>query len=144
MSHVKDADGTVYVLLQRDGRTDGRSDADGTHDRTSDRTHDPTALVEALQSEIAHLREEARRRDEWHAEEIRRRDHIIAAALERIPAIEPPEAPQEPRNGHDSATMSAEAPAHQEDGDRQKATERPAADNEPAPARSWWQQIFGG
>ncbi len=94
--HTKDTEGTVYVLLEGDARTDERSYGDGTHDRT--------ALVEALQSEIAHLREEARRRDERHAAEILRRDHIIAAALERIPALDAPAAPE-------SAPAEAEARA---------------------------------
>ncbi len=35
-------------------------------------------------------------------EEIRRKDHLLAAALERIPAIE--EAPAEPREAPDTAT----------------------------------------
>ncbi len=141
LPHVKDAEGTVYVLLESDDRTDERSYGDGT----GDSTHDRTALVEALQSEISYLREEARRRDERHAEEILRRDHIIAAALERIPAIESPEAPREPRTGHESNAVNAEAPAHHpEDGSHQEATERPAGETEPAPARSWWQRIFGG
>ncbi len=117
LHHVKDEDGTVYVLLSGVERTYGRTDGDGTHDGT--------ALVEALQSEIAHLRDEARRRDERHAAEILRRDHIIAAALERIPALDAPAAP-------DSAPDSTEAsaPPTAEAG-RDAPTHRP-----------WWRRLF--
>src|SRR5215208_3925074 len=78
-------DGEVLVVL------DG--DASATH-RPSDQ---PTvALVEALEEQITYLREQAAL---WQ-EEARRKDHLLAAALEgaaleRTPALE--EEPSEPR-----------------------------------------------
>src|SRR5215208_5548360 len=63
------------VLVMLDG------DASAT-DRPSDQ---PTvALVEALEEQITYLREQAAL---WQ-EEARRKDHLLAAALERTPALE--------------------------------------------------------
>jgi hypothetical protein len=42
------------------------------------------ALVESLLEQVAYLKETVEKRDE----EIRRRDHLLAAALERIPPLE--------------------------------------------------------
>jgi hypothetical protein len=138
ISHEKAPDGGVYVWL----------DADQTHDQTqpdddqdANRPSDQTALVEALQSEISHLREVAQRRDERHAEEILRRDHIIAAALERIPAIES-------SGGLGSAATEADPPPpHPDVQGRETSTQRPtdsAGEIRPAAKRSWWRRLFGG
>jgi hypothetical protein len=65
-------------------------------------------------------------------EEIRRRDHLLAAALERIPAIEAPqEAAPDPRGGRETAAeepSKGDVPLEQE-----KEEDR----------RSWWQRWFG-
>ena len=72
------------VLVMLDG------DASAT-DRPSDQ---PTvALVEALEEQITYLREQAAL---WQ-EEARRKDHLLAAALERTPALEEPSEPREER-----------------------------------------------
>ncbi len=84
--HERDQDGKIYVYL----------DASETQPDTSGDTRYLEALVEQLRSENAYLREEARRKD-----------HLLAAALERIPAIEAPEAPQEPRESPETATEHA-------------------------------------
>ena len=78
--HTKDQDGTVYVRIT--------STNDEDHGETND--VDNTVLmdyVETLKERIRHLEDESRRKD-----------HLLAAALERIPAIEPPpDTPSEPR-----------------------------------------------
>jgi hypothetical protein len=65
-------DGKLYVWVHDDDHTDHHSD---------DVHHDP--LVEELRDRIRYLEEESRRKD-----------HLLAAALERIPAIEAPESPE--------------------------------------------------
>jgi hypothetical protein len=78
--HTKDQDGTVYVRITSTNAED--------HGETND--VDNTVLmdyVETLKERIRHLEDESRRKD-----------HLLAAALERIPAIEsPPDTPSEPR-----------------------------------------------
>ena len=78
--HTKDQDGTVYVRITSTNYED--------HGETND--VDNTVLmdyVETLKERIRHLEDESRRKD-----------HLLAAALERIPAIEsPPDTPSEPR-----------------------------------------------
>jgi|SRR5215217_1149786 len=68
--------GRVFVLF----------DADRTQPNTVG-TADQTALVAELRDRVAFLEGQLKIR----TEENRRKDHLLAAALERIPAIEPPE-----------------------------------------------------
>jgi hypothetical protein len=112
-------EGTVYVLLDTN-RT--RHDADATSDRTADRTE----LVEEMRDRIASLEHQL----EQERDASRRKDHLLAAALERIPPQL--EAPQEPRESPESAGPS-DAPT--------ESTEGP---QEPAERVSWWQRWFGG
>lgn len=79
----KTPDGSVYVLLDANHtRTNG--------DQHDDNTTDLRLTVERLDSEVAFLRSELVTRNE----ELRRKDHIIAALTERIPELPAPEAPQ--------------------------------------------------
>ena len=129
----KGDDGTVYVRLNADQL---RTNADEHTDQSryvGDETVDRSQLVEHMASEIEHLREMLTLRDE----EIRRRDHLLAAALERIPAIEaPPDTtPSEPREAPETASeepYSTHAPP---------VPETPVPDAQPK--RSWWRQFFG-
>src|SRR5829696_797978 len=63
------------------------------------------ALVESLLEQVAYLKETVEKRDE----EIRHRDHLLAAALERIPALEaPPDTTlSEPRGSRETASEEA-------------------------------------
>ena len=63
------------------------------------------ALVESLLEQVAYLKETVEKRDE----EIRRRGHLLAAALERIPALEaPPDTTlSEPRGSRETASEEA-------------------------------------
>src|SRR5215207_1251603 len=113
LAKEKGDDGTVYVRLNDDQL---RTNADKQTDQSAyigDQTDDQSQLVEHMASEIEHLREMLALRDE----EIRRRDHLLAAALERIPAIEPsdtaPEtrdASEPPREGGGRGEGSAASP----------------------------------
>jgi hypothetical protein len=104
-------DGRVFVLLGPDRPTE----------HTTERT-DPTDHRDEL---IAHLKSEV---EAWR-EAARRKDHLLAAALERIPAIEAPprDAPGVPTAGEDEPG-GIETP-----GDRERPAQRP-----------WWRRVFGG
>jgi hypothetical protein len=116
---IRDDEGNVFVLLEHDGtRRDGGGTSDGTSDgtrRDADGTNDGTALVDRMSAEIEYLRDTIARRDE----EIRRRDHLLAAALERIPALEsPPETSESPVRASEEASDTPSPP-------------------------SWWRRFFG-
>jgi hypothetical protein len=96
----KDADGRLYVFLDTDQESDHpRSDID--------------RLISTLEEQLA-LEREA------HAEARR----LLAAALERIPALEPPESPET-----DAAPRPGTPPPETET---------------PTEARPWWRRMFGG
>lgn len=123
----KGDDGTVYVRLNVDQL---RTNADEHTDQSAyigDGTDDQSQLVEHMASEIEHLREMLALRDE----EIRRRDHLLAAALERIPAIESPDTPSEPR---ESPETTSEEP---------HSAHAPPEPRAPSERRSWWRAFFG-
>ena len=68
-------------------------------------------------------------------EELRRKDHIIAALTERIPELESPrEASREAREEHATASEGA---------DKGKALKVPSEQQEPSQRRSFWRQFFG-
>jgi|SRR5215208_944255 len=119
----KDAGGTVYVLLDADStRTNGN--------RTYDITTDSTGLVEELRDRVRSL--ETQLFEERTANRENRR--LLAAALERIPAIE--EAPSEPRDA--TETGSGLHPGVDPQGDD--------AGPEAGVSRrsSWWRRLFSG
>jgi predicted ArsR family transcriptional regulator len=114
MQYEKDEDGRVYVYLDS---------TEQVRKHLGDSSRDE--LVEELRSRVQYLERELQVREE----EARRKDHLLAAALERIPAIEPPaETPPEPR----------ESP--------QRASEEPSGTRAPQEEerRSWWRRLFGG
>jgi hypothetical protein len=118
--HDKDENGRVYVYLDST-HTDHDTVQDGVHDSVQDGERDQhdvrDELVDELRSRVRYLEEESRRKD-----------HLLAAALERIPAIEaapePREPPQTASEHHGSGT------AYPEDGEAEK--------------RSWWRRVFLG
>jgi hypothetical protein len=129
MRWEKDDDGRVYVFLDS-----SESVNDKATDRVNDRSKDE--LVDSLRDQITaykdqvdYLRAELARRSEEHREEMRRKDHLLAATLERIPAIEAPaEEPSEPR---ESPVTTFEDEGK---GEIPRETEK----------RTWWQRMFGG
>jgi excisionase family DNA binding protein len=105
--HERDEDGKLYVYLDA-----SQTEADMSGDASGDAP--VWTLVDQLRSENEYLREESRRKD-----------HIIAGLVERVPQLE---APTEPRESPE--TTSGE----------QERVETP----EEAQPRSWWRRIFGG
>ena len=118
-------DGEVLVVL------------DGDASSTDRPTDQPTvALVEALEEQITYLREQAAL---WQ-EEARRKDHLLAAALEAaalepIPALE--EAPSEPR---EERVMDSEEPycTH-----APPMPETPVSEAQRKRKVPWWRAFFG-
>jgi hypothetical protein len=106
--------GRLYVLLNIDPTPEPERPHDGTHDRTSE-------LIDTLREQL-HAERQA------HAEARR----LLAAALERIPAIEAPseerESPQTVEEEPESAETRSATVGAQEDVQR----------------RPWWRRIFGG
>ena len=101
------ADGKVYVWL------DDELDADAPRSDTD-------RLISTLEEQLRIEREYLRAEREAHAEARR----LLAAALERIPAIEAPDSPETP----------SETPAN---------TAAPPEAEAPAEVRPWWRRIFG-
>jgi hypothetical protein len=87
------ADGRWLVILpDQDAdwtRVDSVQDAGMTR---PDNGQDATTreLIDALKAEVTFLRRELETRTEAHGEEVRRKDHIIAAFTQRIPELPPP------------------------------------------------------
>ena len=108
----KDEDGRVHVYIQH-------TSEDIDEDETSS-----DALVDSLQDQIGYLRDQldAERR----ANEQNRR--LLAAALERIPAIES----SAPQNEPESAAPRSD-----------RGTAAPGQATGPE-SRPWWRRVFGG
>ncbi len=113
------ADGKLYVLVD-----DGRTGADAGDDQGVDHGYrgrdDRGELVEELRARVRYLEEESRRKD-----------HLLAAALERIPAIE---APGDEPQGAETARETAEGAEDPE----------PVREPQTTARRPWWLRIFGG
>jgi hypothetical protein len=113
--------GTVYVVLG------GTSEA--THTPHADEPSDQSELVESLQDQITYLRQQLAAERDANSENRR----LLAAALERIPAIE---APQEAAESTESAEPQSDRGTTPEE--QQEPTSRPQEE------RSWWRRMFGG
>jgi hypothetical protein len=131
LKREKDSDGTVYILLDPDQAEAGQR-ATGEETATSQ-----DALINSLQDQIEYLRHELDVRNE----ELRRKDHLLAASLERIPELEATQG------------VSAESVASSEDatgpqGSSETATEGAAgggvSPEESARRRSWLYRFFFG
>ena len=104
--HDRDEDSKLYVYL----------DASETEPDTSGDASGDTpvwTLVDQLRSENEYLREESRRKD-----------HIIAGLVERVPALEAPLEPQESPEANSEGTVGG-------------------APSESVSKPSWWRRWFG-
>jgi hypothetical protein len=109
-----------YVLLVDGNMPEHATDAAGGS--ASDMSHDIALMqahLDSMQEQVGYLKSVVQTRDE----ELRRKDHIIAALTERIPELEPASnGSSEPREA--SQTASEEA----------SGTPQPP---------SWWKRFFG-
>jgi len=92
-------------------------------DHTESKREPDIQLLESLQDQIIYLREQLA--TERRANDENRR--LLAAALDRIPQLE---APSEPRESHETATVEESEPSP---GAVQQSAQRP-----------WWRRWFGG
>ena len=126
-------------------RSTERLDVRSANGRANGRTNvgsGPAEVVEGLLDEVGFLRAELaersdalRRREELHGEEIRRRGHIIAGLVERLPPqLEAPSSPT-PRDAPQTTG-----------GDAEGSVPRPVAEgSQEAPGlRSWLYRFFFG
>jgi hypothetical protein len=141
--------GKLYVWIDLDTPKSGHGTPDDTprHGTSEDRA-DRDELVERMASEIDHLRDQLDKEREANRENRR----LLAAALERIPAIEAPsDTPSsspssEPRG---SSVSDEEGPpygtapeAAEESLHHVPYGEAPRGDTEPSRA-PWWRRLFG-
>src|SRR5215208_2387836 len=130
MRWEKDGEGRVYVFLDSSGSVNDRV-TDKVNDKSKDLVLDNLRdQIVAYKDQVEYLQTELTRRSDEHREEIRRRDHLLAAALERIPAIVSPDAPSEPRE-------SPETPSEEP-----HSTHAPQEQQEPSQRRSWLHRFF--
>src|SRR5215217_8972724 len=103
-------DGVRYVLLLDSDMPQHVADtaSDSVTDMSAGMSHDLASMqahLESMQEQVSYLKAVIQTRDE----ELRRKDHIIAALTERIPELEAPrEAPSEPPES--PVSSSAEFP----------------------------------
>ena len=122
----KGPDGAVYVILDADR---DRHNGDGTADITTDLSL-MQAHLDSMRDEIGHLR---RQLDAWQ-EEARRKDHIIAGLVERLPPqLEAPPTP--------APQVAPQPPTEEPEGSDPLPTTEEA--QEATQPRSWWRQFFG-
>jgi flagellar motility protein MotE (MotC chaperone) len=120
IAHVRDG-GRVYVLL-------GDDEARPGHDQDTDQVGDQgtTAPEDRTDELIATLREQLQAERQAHAEARR----LLAAALERIPAIE---APQEASEASETVEEETErGRPHSATVESQESVQKP-----------WWRRVFG-
>jgi hypothetical protein len=110
---------------ERDGQRVVWLDDSGTE--AGRQPDEPSELVEALRSQVDDLREQVRAEREANRENRR----LLAAALERMPMLEPHEA-------HEPSDSGSRADA--EDSSGGNLPDEP----ESAAQRPWWRRIFGG
>ena len=87
------------------------------------------AHLDSMQEQLSYLKAIIHTRDE----EIRRKDHLLAATLERIPAIEAP--PDTPSESRESPVADAEPRSDTSD------TQQTPPQQE---KRSWWRRLIEG
>ena len=116
ITHEKDSDGRVWIFLDTD-RTRQDTDRDMAGHRQD---HEPSALISAKDEIISTLREQLQAERQAHAEARR----LLAAALERIPAIEAPQEPPEDAETVEEAPERAEPHSGGEEARDELDTER--------------------
>jgi hypothetical protein len=117
--------GTVFVLLEADRV---RHTGDIPSDRPADMSHE-APLIEEMREHLEDLRTQLEAERQAHSEARR----LLAAALERIPAIEAPASPEP----SEAPTTATEQP-----GSAEPQTPREGAQE--GAGRPWWRRVFGG
>lgn len=132
----REKDGSVYVWLDTDRTTTGNNQPPTSHDQPTasqqpdNRLDKQEQLVESLLDQVAYMRVQLAAEREANRENRR----LLAAALERIPASEPPETTTTTVQPSESA---AETTEDVETPDRGEGAQ------EGVQRRSWWRRLFG-
>ena len=128
--------GTRYVLLEAVTTSHDPDTTGHDNDRTADMSTTSTALIEAKDETIAELHDRVAQLTkivETRDEELRRKDHLLAATLERIPALEAPQPRDAPQTAAEDARGVEPRPA----------TEGAQEAAQPRSEQSWWRRWFG-
>ncbi len=112
----------VWVEAPEADRPEPSPTVEGPSTASQSRSAEHDQLVESLLDQVKYMREQLAAEREANRENRR----LLAAALERIPAIEPPET----RGARDTVS------------DGEYGTETSAGDTG-EPRRSWWRRFFG-
>jgi len=129
-------DGVRYVLLLDSDMPQHVADtaSDSVTDMSAGMSHDLASMqahLESMQEQVSYLKAVIQTRDE----ELRRKDHIIAALTERIPELEAPrEVSSGAREGHVTASEGA---------DKGKVVPPEQHETSQRRERSWWRAVFG-
>ncbi len=140
--YEKDERGHTFVYLSRDESRNGSRDEHAGPSRETTRDESRDAYVSALEDQVRDLRERLNRAEEANREHRR----LLAAALERIPAIEAPrDEPGAPETARQDAGRVEDRPSAGEPqtGAQEHSTivERPTEETARKP---WWLRIFWG
>ena len=123
--HERHEDGRVYVLLDKASSmqdTSSTSSSTVPDEDEGERSvrYGTEEFIGSLQDQIGFLRRE-----------LERKDAILLRMAERIPELESPQAPPEPRDAPETVSEAAGRGADGED------------PQEPVERRSWWKRFFG-
>ncbi len=130
LKSVRDEEGRVYVLVNRD---DDHDDADKPPDNTRFNGHYNgfSETVEILKTQNEFLRDQLNQEREANRENRR----IIAGLVQRVPELEAPSAARE--GGEPTTERPGGAAEGQRDTDRENASE-PSEERH----RSWWRRLI--
>lgn len=128
----------MYLDAAKDKAKDAAQDeAKDTYRDVGQDASSREELVETLRDQVGYLRGQL----DIRTEELRRKDHIIAALTERIPELE---APREAPEGHEEPPRDAGEDPDSEEAQDTVARAQNGTQNATAEAsRPWWKRIFG-
>jgi len=133
----REKDGSVYVWLATDLATTGNNQPPTSHGQPTasqqpgNRLDNQEQLVESLLDQVAYMRVQLAAEREANRENRR----LLAAALERVPANEPPETTTT------TTAQSLESAAETTEG--VETPDRDEGAQEGGQRRSWWRRLFG-
>lgn len=131
ITHVRE-EGRVYIILGDDQHDTSRNQyADQGYDQYTEQVTSKPQDKDYYDELLEELRDRVR----YLEEESRRKDHLLAAALERIPAIEAPPDTSSPEPREAPVTASEEPSGTPEASQGYQEGERRG--------RSWWRRILG-
>ena len=120
-------DGRVVVWVD-DDRTEGGHQAQG------EASANGGALVEVLAEQVSYLKAQL----DIRTEELRRKDHIIAGLVERVPELDAPAFEPTPSQPSEAGAQDAA------NGAGVHVPQAGGAEAQGGSGRSWWRRLIGG